>query len=86
MPAAGETVQVHRVHKCARLTLYGGTNDVNIAKNSTPATPNIVRLSATATELASKVVLEPKIGQALDATEWFGLTGSGNGDVYWIAE
>lgn len=86
LPVAGETVQVHRVHKCCRITLWGGTNDAYLARNATPATPNWVKLSATAAEQQSKVVLEPKMGKAIDVTEWYGITASGLADVYWVAE
>ena len=85
-PAAGETVQVHRVHKCARLTLYGGGTPAFFAQVNPPVTPNWVRLSATAADQASKVVLEPKMAQTLDLTEWYGITASSTATVYWIAE
>lgn len=86
LPAAGETVTIHRVHKCARLTLYGGITAVYFAKNPTPASPNWVTLFTAATEQTSKLILETKMGNSMNLTEWYGITASGNGDVYWVAE
>ena len=85
IPAAGETVQIHRVHKCKRLVLCNATGDLYLARTPTPIVTECIFIrQSTANQDHELIVLQEMAG-SLDLTQWYGLSASGNITVYYLA-
>lgn len=84
-PAAGETVQIHRVHKCVRFVLSNASGNLYFAKNSTPSATNGALVRQSTANQDHELIFMPEMAGAMDLTEWYGLSASGNITVYYIA-
>lgn len=85
VPAAGETVQVHRVHKAGRLTVLNASVTCYLARSPTPTAANSVKVLAATVNQDHDLTFDPKLRQAFDLTEWYVISAAGNGTIWWVA-
>ena len=73
IPAAGETVQIHRVHKCCRLILFNATGILYFAKNATPTAINGAMVRQSTANQDHELLLMPEMagGDGLDRLVWY---------------
>lgn len=89
MPEDGETVTIHRVHMCKRLTLYAwsGNSAVGyVGRSTTPGNTNSVVISNTLTHPSSVVAIEALMAPMLDLTELYGVGNGATFDLTYVAE
>jgi len=93
-PADGETVTIHRVHKCKRLRVWSRSTsggDGYIGPNTSPTASNSVILSKDPTHTNSFLLMEASADDAgrsmwLDMTNWYAASASGTLNLVWCCE
>lgn len=84
-PAAGETVRIHRVHKCCRLLLFNATGALYFARNATPTAINGAMVRQSTVNQDHELNFTPEMAGGMDLTEWYAISDSGNITVYYVA-